>query len=289
MTDPNHPNHPSDPIDPNHPDHLSEPMSPPHPYYEELPFLNPREEAVRFTVRYGDDRRPPGRPGVLARRATLGAGWPVLQFRLTASAQADPQAYALLEREVSAAVAIERRYGAEKFGAVFARVVGFDLTAPEPFVLYRLPGGRPLTEWTGRLGPEEQERIIGQLSLAVRLLEEAGLVHRAVGPDTVRWDGAHVRLCEPFAALRAGRSASRSAARPGHRPNSVPGSALPTRATTCGPSPSSATTSSPAAPPGAKGLPGTSATTAASPPWGRAASSPRGPRNGRGLPSSCGS
>ncbi|WP_405858537.1 hypothetical protein OG361_30295 [Streptomyces sp. NBC_00090] len=204
MTDPNHPNHPSDPIDPNHPDHLSEPMSPPHPYYEELPFLNPREEAVRFTVRYGDDRRPPGRPGVLARRATLGAGWPVLQFRLTASAQADPQAYALLEREVSAAVAIERRYGAEKFGAVFARVVGFDLTAPEPFVLYRLPGGRPLTEWTGRLGPEEQERIIGQLSLAVRLLEEAGLVHRAVGPDTVRWDGAHVRLCEPFAALRAG-------------------------------------------------------------------------------------
>ncbi|MEU3746365.1 MULTISPECIES: hypothetical protein [Streptomyces] len=194
------------PVDPHHPDHLSEPMSPPHPYYEELEFLSHREEPVRFTVRFGDDRRPPGRPGVLARRATLGAGWPVLQFRLAASAQADPHAYDLLEREVAAAVSLERRYGEEKFGAVFARIVGFDLAAPEPFVLYRMPGGRPLAEWAGRLGPEEQERIIGQLAFAVRLLERVDLVHRAVTPDTVRWDGAHVRLCEPFAALRAGEA-----------------------------------------------------------------------------------
>lgn len=240
MTDPNHPNHQNDPIhpidpshqdradhqnhsddpgpdnaaqnalnhpiDPHHPDHLSEPMSPPHPYYEELEFLTPSEEPVRFTVRYGDDRRPPGRPGILARRATLGAGWPVLQFRLAVSAQADPHAYGLLEREVAAAVALERSYGAEKFASVFARVVGFDLTAPEPFVLYRLPRGRPLTEWAGRLGPEEQERIIAQLAFSVRLLEQVELVHRAVTPDTVRWDGTHVRLCEPFAALRAGEA-----------------------------------------------------------------------------------
>ena len=220
-TDPSHPNHPNPPsrpidpnqpfdpnppIDPHHPDHLAEPTRPPHPYYEELEFLTHHEEPVRFTVRYGDDRRPPGRPGVLARRATLGAGWPVLQFRLTVSAQTDPHAYGLLEREVAAAVALERRYGAEKFGAVFARVVGCDLTAPEPCVLYRMPRGRPLAAWAGRLGPEEQERIIGHLALAVRLLEDVGLVHRAVAPDTVRWDGAHVRLCEPFAALRVGET-----------------------------------------------------------------------------------
>lgn len=40
--------------------------------------------------------------------------------------------------------------------------------------------------------------------LAVRLLEATGLVHRAIGPDTVHWDGRHVRLAEPYAALRAG-------------------------------------------------------------------------------------
>ncbi|AJF70042.1 hypothetical protein SVTN_28985 [Streptomyces vietnamensis] len=161
---------------------------------------------VRFAVRYGEDRRPPGRPGVLARRATLGTGSPVLQYRLASSAQGDSDAYALLEREVTAAVALERRYGTAKFSAVFARVVGFDLTAAEPFVLYRPPSptARPLSEWAGRLGAEDQERITGQLAMAVRLLGGAELVHRAIGPDTVRWDGARVRLCEPYAAQRTG-------------------------------------------------------------------------------------
>ncbi|MEU6625496.1 hypothetical protein ABZ926_32725 [Streptomyces litmocidini] len=224
MTDPNHPtdptgpNHPTDPtgqdrpgdpnqpLGPDHPDHLREPTPPTHPYYQELEFLTPREVPVRFAVRYGEDHRPPGRPGVLARRATLGAGSHVLQYRLPSSAQGDPHAYALLERETAAAVSLERRYGGAKFGAVFARIVGFDLTAAEPFVLYRPPTGRPLSEWAGRLDAEDQERITGQLAMAVRLLGAADLVHRAIAPDTVRWDGARVRLCEPYAAQRAGEA-----------------------------------------------------------------------------------
>ncbi|MFC9591150.1 hypothetical protein ACFTUC_15365 [Streptomyces sp. NPDC056944] len=208
--DPNHPGDPNRPADPNrpigpdHPDHLREPVPPSHPYYQELEFLTHREVPVRFAVRYGEDHHPPGRPGVLARRAILGAGSQVLQYRLVTSAQGDPHAYGLLEREVEAAVALERRYGGAKFGAVFARIAGFDLTAAEPFVLYRPPTGRPLSEWAGRLGAEDQERVTGQLAMAVRLLAEAGLVHRAIAPDTVRWDGARVRLCEPYAVLRAG-------------------------------------------------------------------------------------
>ncbi|MFB6836713.1 hypothetical protein [Streptomyces sp. NPDC056361] len=206
MNQPNRQADPYPPIDPDHPDHLSEPTPPPHPYYQELEFRTHEEVPVRFAVRYGEDHRQPGRPGVVARRAVLGAGWPVLQYRLTASAHGDPHAYGLLEREVSAAIALERRYGQLKFGAVFARIVGFDLTAAEPFVLYRPPAGRPLTEWAGRLGADDQERITGQLSMAVRLMAEIDLVHRAVAPDTVRWDGARVRLCEPYAALRAGEA-----------------------------------------------------------------------------------
>ncbi|MFG3490782.1 hypothetical protein [Streptomyces sp. NPDC047972] len=209
MTDPNHPNDQRDPnqrIGPDHPDHLSEPSPPPHPYYRELEFLTPREAQSRFAVRFGEDRRPPGRPGFLARRAVLGAGGvPVVQYRLAPSgAPGDPQAYALLEREVAASVALERRYGAEKFVGVLTRVVGFDLSAAEPFVLYRPPIGRPLTEWAGRLDGEDQERITGQLAMAVRLMAELGIVHRAITPENVRWDGARVRLCEPYAALRAG-------------------------------------------------------------------------------------
>ncbi|WP_395364582.1 hypothetical protein ACHGLA_28695 [Streptomyces sp. YH02] len=222
MTDPNHPNdqrnpnHPNDQRDPgrpnhrigpDHPDHLSEPTPPPHPYYQELEFLTPKEAQSRFVVRYGEDHRPPGRPGFLARRAVLGAGGvPVVQYRLASSAQSDPHAYGLLEREVAASVALERRYGTEKFVGILTRIVGFDLTAAEPFVLYRPPSGRPLSDWAGRLGAEDQERITGQLAMAVRLLGDLGLVHRAITPENVRWDGARVRLCEPYAALRAGEA-----------------------------------------------------------------------------------
>ncbi|MFE5485465.1 hypothetical protein [Streptomyces sp. NPDC056527] len=173
---------------------------------EELEFRTYREEPIRFAVRYGEDRRLPGRSGVLARQVTLSTGWPALQFRLPLSAQGDPRAYEMLEREVSAAVVLERRYGAEKFGEVFTRVIGFDLECAEPFVLYRTPGGTPLTECRDRLGGDEQQQVIAQLALAVRLLNEVELVHRAIAPDTVRWDGTHVRLCEPYAALRTGES-----------------------------------------------------------------------------------
>ncbi|MEU6986070.1 hypothetical protein ABZ946_21960 [Streptomyces sp. NPDC046324] len=182
--------------------------------YEELEFTTHLEESIRFAVRYGEDRRLPGRPGVLAREVTLSAGWPVLQFRLPSSAQADPQAYDLLEREVAAAVALERRYGAEKFGEVFTRVIGFDLGCAEPFVLYRLPAGAPLSECAGRLSGDEQQRVVAQLALAVRLLSELELVHRAIAPGTVRWDGTHVRLGEPYAALRDGEARTAFGAAP---------------------------------------------------------------------------
>ncbi|MEU8618679.1 hypothetical protein [Streptomyces sp. NPDC048623] len=196
------------------PTDASPPPSPPTPgpgsgpepegAYEELEFLTPNEDPVRFAVRYGEDARPPGRPHLRTRPVTLGAGWPVVQFRLPVSSQADPRAYTLLEREVSAAVVLERRYGNEKFAELFTRIVGFDLDCAEPFVLYRRASGAPLAECLPRLGADEQQRITGQLALAVRLLADTGLVHRALGPDTVRWDGSHVRLAEPYAALRAG-------------------------------------------------------------------------------------
>lgn len=210
---------------------------------------------------------------------------PVLQYRLTSSAHDDPQAYGLLEREVAASVALERRYGTEKFGAVLTRIVGFDLTAAEPFVLYRPPSGRPLSDWTGRLGAEAQERITGQLAMAVRLLGDLDLVHRAITPETVRWDGARVRLREPYAALRAGRPASPSAPPPGPRPSSARGAAPPTRATICGPSPPSPTTCSPGARTGARDPRRISPSTAVSPPSSTAASSPRTHRNDRTRPS----
>ncbi|MEV7866508.1 hypothetical protein AB0P17_10460 [Streptomyces sp. NPDC088124] len=169
----------------------------------ELDFLTHSGEPVRFAARLHADLRTPGAAPLLARPVTLGEGWRVLQYRLPVGAQSDPAAYSALERQVSAGVAMERRYGSERYGEVFTRMVGFDLEASEPFVLYRVPDGEPIARRQGMLTVEEQGKVIAQLVLAVRLLEEVGLVHRAITPYTVRWDGTHVRLAEPGAALRA--------------------------------------------------------------------------------------
>ncbi|MER8043750.1 hypothetical protein [Streptomyces sp. NPDC094032] len=171
---------------------------------EELEFVTHRQESIRVAVRLGEERRAPGRPRLTMRRLFMGDGWPVVQFRLPRSAQGDPRAYALLVREVEASVAVERRYEGEKFADLFTRIVGFDLECAEPFVLYHASPGSTLFECQERLGGEEKQKIVGQLALAVRVLGDAGLVHRALTPETVRWTGAHIRLSEPYAAQRAG-------------------------------------------------------------------------------------
>ncbi|MCC5033361.1 hypothetical protein DMH02_009060 [Streptomyces sp. WAC 00631] len=170
----------------------------------ELEFLTPGGEAHRTIARLHTGLRIPGRKPLAARTVTLGDGRRVLQYRLPFSGQSDNAAYGALERQVGAAVALERRYGSERFAEVFTRLVGFDLEAAEPYVLYRAPEGKPLAGRQGTLTVAEQQKLIAQLVLAVRLLEDAGLVHREITPDTVRWDGTHVRLAEPYGAQRIG-------------------------------------------------------------------------------------
>ncbi|WP_158710982.1 hypothetical protein [Streptomyces albus] len=169
-----------------------------------MKFLTPGGDAHRTTARLHADLRLPGREPLTARMVTLDDGRRLLQYRLPFSAQGDNAAYGALERQVGAGVAIERRYGSEGFGEVFTRLAGFDLEAAEPYVLYRAPDGEPVAGRRGSLAVAEQQKLLAQLVLAVRLLEEAGLVHREITPDTVRWDGTHVRLAEPYAAQRIG-------------------------------------------------------------------------------------
>ncbi|MBQ0983593.1 hypothetical protein KBZ10_03410 [Streptomyces sp. F63] len=170
----------------------------------ELHFLTPGGDTYRTTARLHADLRIPRREPLTARMVTLGDGRRLLQYRLPLSAQGDNAAYGALERQVGAGVALERRYGSEGFGEVFTRLAGFDLDAAEPHVLYRAPDGEPVAGRQGTLTVAEQQQLLAQLVLAVRLLEGAGLVHREITPETVRWDGSHVRLAEPYAAQRIG-------------------------------------------------------------------------------------
>ncbi|MFI5805936.1 hypothetical protein [Streptomyces sp. NPDC051561] len=171
---------------------------------EELEFFLLKGDCVRFPAGFGEDRRAPGREVALTREVKLGDGWEVTQHRLPLSARGNTAAYDALEREVAAAVAVERSYGAEQYGEIFTRLVGHNLEVAEPFVLYKRPVGNPLADSLGSLGVQAQRNVIGQLVLAVRLLAAAGLVHRALTPYTVRWDGTRIQLPEPYAVIRVG-------------------------------------------------------------------------------------
>ncbi|MER6616008.1 hypothetical protein [Streptomyces xantholiticus] len=183
---------------------LSDNAGAPVEHVEELEFYTHKQDPVRFAARFADDVHRPEWAPFLARQVMIGKGGRVIQYRLPRSAHGGTGAYSALEREVSAAVAVENRYGSEPYCELFTRLVGFHLDAPEPFVLYKAPTGRPIAAWQGALAVAEQFKVLSQLTLAVRLLEDVQLVHRAITPHTVRWDGSHVRLCEPYRTQRAG-------------------------------------------------------------------------------------
>ncbi|MGW8375255.1 hypothetical protein [Streptomyces sp. ODS28] len=174
---------------------------------DELEFFTPRGEVIRLAAEFGQDRHVPGREPVSARYVAMGEGWRVLQYRLPLPARKDHRARDALEREARAALAIERAYGSEVYADVFTRLVGHNLDASEPFLLYAAApatGTEPLARHTGRLSVEQLRAVMGQLTLAVHLLSNIGFVHRALTPDTVLWDGKKVRVGEPHAAVHTG-------------------------------------------------------------------------------------
>ncbi|MBS2962005.1 hypothetical protein KGA66_03025 [Actinocrinis puniceicyclus] len=167
-----------------------------------LGFLAPAGFPVLHKAVFGTDTAVTGSPQVV-RSIVLGQGWTVQQRRLPAR-HADPALRAAIEEEVRAALTLVRRYGEERYPAALPRLVGYDIEAEEPFVLYERMAGRPLSETVGRFTVKQRRLLAQGLIGALRLLEGAGLVHRAVTPENVLWDGISVRLCSLGAAVAAG-------------------------------------------------------------------------------------
>ncbi|SOD63243.1 hypothetical protein SAMN06297387_109186 [Streptomyces zhaozhouensis] len=174
------------------------------PEAHELTYETPGGEPVRFQARFGPDRPLPDRGPTLGRMVRLGRGWVVRQYRLPARSRGDRRAREALEREVNAAVAVERAHGRGPHAGLFLRVVGHDLDAEEPFVLYEPPprGAPRLTE--ARLSGRRFDEAARQLVRAVRLWEQAGQVCRTLAPDTVWWHDDGIVIGEPYGAVPVG-------------------------------------------------------------------------------------
>ena len=116
-----------------------------------------------------------------------------VQVRLTAADAANPAARALLDTEAGTALHLHRTLDDTEYAALFPRVIGYELDAPEPYLLYAAPRGIPAAR-THVMAATDQQRFTRDLMLALCLLDGQGLVPRGVSPATVLWDGARVQL-----------------------------------------------------------------------------------------------
>ncbi|UED85539.1 hypothetical protein [Streptomyces profundus] len=172
--------------------------------HEDLEFDTPTGGPVRFKAEFGPDKVLPFRAPVVGRLVRLGRGWVVRQYRLPRSAQSDLGAREALEHEVNAAVAIERAHQRGEHPGLFLRVVGHNLDAEEPFLLYEPPPPRATRLLSARPSGRRLTETMGQLLVAARVLERTGHVCRTIAPSTVWWNGQGIRLGEPYAAVPIG-------------------------------------------------------------------------------------
>ncbi|WP_165953871.1 hypothetical protein [Streptomyces sp. 8K308] len=171
----------------------------------ELEFHTPAGRPERLSAVWDRDREVRGRHPLVARRGRLGDGWRVWQVRLPGTARGDERAREALEHEVGAAVALHRAVGDGPHGQLFTRLVGYDLDASEPFVVYAPRRGRALADCGAQLNGKQLHVLMRGLVQAVRLLEHVGYVCRAISPDRIWWDGRSAWLSELFGAVPTGQ------------------------------------------------------------------------------------
>ncbi|GGO84189.1 serine/threonine-protein kinase [Wenjunlia tyrosinilytica] len=164
---------------------------------DELTFFDSSGALASHRVEYGPDAPPvPGSP-LLVRGVRLSADRrPYLQRRLPASRASQRELMETLEDEVRVGLALARAFGRDSYPPEFARLAAYDLAADEPFVLLQQGGenDRPVSRVVGKLLTAEQRMFEHSLIRSVRLLGWAGLVHRAINPSTVLWNGDRVQL-----------------------------------------------------------------------------------------------
>jgi len=164
-----------------------------------LSYLTPQGLRRTEAAAVGEPRRRTVPPPLTARDVTLDGKAVV---RLTA---ADPEmGPPRLEAEARAALTVHRAFGTTPYQRLFPVLVGHDMDADEPFLLYETPRGEPAARLSYGISTTEQRTVERDLVLAVRLMESVGLVHRGLVPAAVRWDGKHVQVWDLASAAPLG-------------------------------------------------------------------------------------
>jgi serine/threonine protein kinase len=100
----------------------------------------------------------------------------------------DEVGYEMIDHEILAGLQLARQVGSGRYPPELGRLVGYRADGTEPFALVEPYRGIPVTLIAGKLLTGDRRRFEISLLTGLRWLQAAGIAHRGIGPNTVRWD-----------------------------------------------------------------------------------------------------
>jgi hypothetical protein len=187
-----------------------------------------------FTARIDDVELPAGEY-LTARTVWLedGAGEHELRQHRPVAGDGRKEGYLRLDNEIFAGRRLYQAAGSRRaYPPELACLYGDEATSADPYALFEPYRGRPLGEAKEGVFAEETESFAGGLLSGLCWLAGAGIVHRAISPATVWWDGYRVQITDfshsmPFGMPRTPMTGARNWVAPESRPDTCSGSTGP--------------------------------------------------------------
>jgi len=160
---------------------------------EELAYLSAAGDAVR------NEAVEVGTPGpapeyLSARSVTLADGTTARQL-LTGDRDRE-SGYQRLDNEILAGIRLARIAPSGAYPPEVSRLLGYEPSSAAPFALLEPYRGDAIAEVGRRMLPDDQRRFQVSLLAGLCWLAAAGVVHRALGPSAVLWDGQRVQITD---------------------------------------------------------------------------------------------
>ncbi|HZN17744.1 MAG TPA: hypothetical protein VFB84_06070 [Micromonosporaceae bacterium] len=159
---------------------------------------DPHGRPLTRTVRFGPWHTPAGALASV-RPVTAADGGPDLAQKavLTDLGRRAGYAYEMLENEARIAARLSHRYDSPyAYPPELVRLVGYDLDGEEPFLLFAPPRGVSLAGAAADLHSAALRQLEESLLRGVLALASSQVVHGALTPQTVRWDGQCAQITE---------------------------------------------------------------------------------------------
>jgi hypothetical protein len=153
----------------------------------DLSYLTVSGEEVRTLATIGE--RADHVPAALLARLVVLADHGTEARQLVVDPAQRRSGYQQLDNEILAGRWLHRVARSARYPAHVSRLIGFVADSADPFALVEDYEGEPVSAAASHLSVAEQRVFQVSLMTGLRWLAEAGLVHCAIGPDTVRWDG----------------------------------------------------------------------------------------------------